>query len=217
MPLPRFKLYHFPMTRSARVKWMLHEVLDDDFDVEVVQLFQGEQYAEDYLSINPNHNVPTLEITMPDGSVRHLLESGAMVTFLADAFPDKGLAPPPHPFSLERADYLQMVFFGASWVDMMLWQIRLHETILSEADREEGTALRYRRKLAEEVEPQLLARLESHPYICGERFSAADCIMAHNVSWARGYGLCQDETFRAYLSKVSKRPAFVKAFADARR
>jgi glutathione S-transferase len=191
-------------------------VLDDDFDVEVVQLFQGEQYAEEYLSINPNHNVPTLEITMPDGSVRHLLESGAMVTFLADAFPDKGLAPPPHPFSLERADYLQMVFFGASWVDMMLWQIRLHETILSEADREEGTALRYRRKLAQEVEPQLLARLKKHPYICGERFSAADCIMAHNVSWARGYGLCQDETFRAYLSKVSKRPAFVKAFADAR-
>jgi glutathione S-transferase len=34
--------------------------------------------------------------------------------------------------------------------------------------------------------------------------------------WARGYGLCQDEIFRGYLSKVSKRPAFAKAFADAR-
>jgi hypothetical protein len=31
--------------------------------------------------------------------------------------------------------------------------------------------------------------------------------------WARGYGLCQDGIFRRYLSGLSKRPAFVKAFA----
>ena len=106
---------------------MLHEVVGDDFDVVPVKLFEGEQYGAEYLSQNPNHNVPMLEITMPDGSTEVMLESGAMVTFLADAFPEKGLAPAPSPFSLERADYLQMMFFGASWVDMMLWQIRMQE------------------------------------------------------------------------------------------
>lgn len=216
MTTPRFKLYHFPATRSARVKWMLHEVLDDDFEVELVPLYEGKQYESDYLSMNPNHNVPTLEITMPDGQVKHLLESGAMVTFLADAFAEKGLAPPPSPLSLERADYLQMLHFGASWMDMILWQVRVHEHLLADDQKDPRTIERYRSKFVEEIEPQLRRRFEKHAFICGDAFTAADCIVGHNVIWARGYGLCQDEIFRAYISKLSKRPAFVKAFADAR-
>ena len=216
MTTPRFKLYHYPATRSARVKWMLHEVLDDDFEVEIVPLYEGKQYESDYLSMNPNHNVPTLEITMPDGQIKHLLESGAMVTFLADAFPEEGLAPPPSPLSLERADYLQMLYFGASWMDMILWQLRVHENLLADDQKDLRTIERYRSKFVEEIEPQLRRRFEKHPFICGDAFTAADCIVGHNVIWARGYGLCRDETFRGYISKVSKRPAFVKAFADAR-
>lgn len=216
MTTPRFKLYHYPATRSARVKWILHEVVDDDFEVELVPLYEGKQYGADYLSKNPNHNVPTLEITMPDGRSKHMLESGAMVTFIADAFPEKGLAPPPSPLSFERADYLQMLYFGASWMDMILWQVRVHEHLLTDADKDERTIQRYRAKFIEEIEPQLRQRFEKQPFICGDAFTAADCIIGHNVIWARGYGLCQDEIFRSYLSKVSKRPAFVKAFADAR-
>lgn len=216
MPTPRFKLYHYPATRSARVKWILHEVVDDDFDVEIVSLYEGEQYGAEYLSKNPNHCVPTLEVTMPDGSSEYMLESGAIVTFLADAYPEKGLAPPPAPFSRERADYLQMLYFGASWMDMMLWQLRMHESLLGESDKDPRTIERYRDKFTKEVEPQLRARFERQPFICGDRFSAADCVIGHNVIWARGYGLCQDDIFRAYVSRLAKRPAFVKAFADAR-
>lgn len=211
----RFKLYHYPATRSARVKWMLHEVLDDDFEVELVPLYEGTQYDAEYLSKNPNHNVPTLEITMPDGRSTHMLESGAMVTFLADAFPEKGLAPAPAPCSLERADYLQMLYFGASWMDMILWQIRVHEHLLRADDKDPRTIQRYRDKFVSEIEPQLSARFERQAFICGDAFSAADCIIGHNVMWARGYGLCRGEVFRGYLSRVSKRPGFMKAFADA--
>jgi len=216
MTKPRFKLYHYPATRSARVKWMLHEVVDDDFDVEIVPVYEGKQYEAEYLRKNPNHNVPTLEITVPGERPVHMLESGAMVTLLADAFPEKGLAPPPAPFSLERADYLQMLYFGASWMDMILWQVRVHEHLLTDDEKDPRTIKRYRDKFVSEVEPQIRARFERHPFICGDAFSAADCIMGHNVIWARGYGLCRDEIFRSYISRVSKRPAFVKAFADAR-
>ena len=216
MTAPRFKLYHYPATRSARVKWILHEVVDDEFDIELVPLYEGKQYSAEYMSKNPNHNVPTLEITMADGRSKQMLESGAMVAFLADAFPEKGLAPPPSPLSLERADYLQMLYFGASWMDMILWQVRVHEHLLSDADKDARTIERYRNKFTKEIEPQLRQRFERHPFICGDKFTAADCIIGHNVIWARGYGLCQDEIFRGYLSKVSKRPAYIKAFADAR-
>ncbi len=135
MKTPTFKLYHFPATRSARVKWMLHEVLEDDFEVELVNLYAGEQHDPEYVRKNLNHCVPTLDVTMEDGTTMHMIESGAMVTFLADTFPEKGLAPPPLPSSLARADYLQMLYFGASWMDMMLWQIRVHEHLLGEEQK----------------------------------------------------------------------------------
>ena len=71
-------------------------------------------------------------------------------------------------------------------------------------------------KMCATPDDEVRQRFEQHPFICGYGFTAADCIIGHNVIWARGYGLCQDEIFRSYLSKISKRPAFVKAFADAR-
>jgi len=213
MNLKRLKLYHYPATRSARVKWLLHELLDDDFDVEVVPLYEGAQYSKEYCEKNPNHNVPVLEITLTNGATRMMLESGAMVSMLADIYPGKGLAPPPGEFSVARADYLQMLHFGTSWMDMMLWQIRIHTHLLGE-DSDEKTVLRYRQKFTGEVEPQLLERLTRTAFICGDRFSAADCVMGQNVLWAKAYGLCQPEAFGDYVSRLVQRPAFAKAYAD---
>jgi glutathione S-transferase len=215
MNIRHLKLYHYPASRSARVKWMLHEVVGDAFEVEKVGLYDGVQYGAEFLRLNPNHCVPVLEITWDSGDVQVMLESAAMVTFLADAYPEKGLAPPPGA-SPARADYLQMLHFGSTWIDMMLWQIRIHEHVLPLAERDPRTIARYRRKLTAEVEPQLAERLLRAPFICGEAFTAADCVIGHGITWARGYGLCRDEVFRAYLSRVSKRPAFAAAFADAR-
>ena len=215
MDIAALKLYHFPATRSARALWALHETVGEDFEVEPLDLYRGAQYREVYRRINPNHNVPLLEVRLADGSVHHMLESVAMVEWLVDAFPDKALAPPPG-LSLARADYLQMLHFGGTWMDMMLWQIRVHEHILPSAQADPHTIERYRAKFGDEVEPQLAARLTRTAFICGEAFCGADIVIGHDVTWARGYGLCQDEVFRSYLSRLAKRPAFRKAFADAR-
>jgi glutathione S-transferase len=213
MKYSRLKLYHYPATRSARVKWLLHELLDDDFDVEVVPLYEGAQYSADYMEKNPNHNVPTLEMTLDNGGRRMMHESGAMVSFLADIFPEKGLAPAANIFSLERVDYLQMLHFGTSSMDMMLWQIRIHTHVLG-ADRDENTVIRYQNKFITEVEPQLMARLEKHAHICGDQFSAVDCVMGQNVLWAKAYGLCRSTIFTDYTDRLAQRPAFAKAYSD---
>jgi glutathione S-transferase len=215
MQIRQLKLYHYPATRSARVKWALHEVVGEAFEVETVGLYAGVQYGEEFLRLNPNHGVPVLEITWADGRVQMMLESAAIVAFLADAYPEKGLAPPPGA-SPERADYLQMLHFGGSWADMMLWQVRIHEHVLPLSERDPRTVARYRAKFTGEVEPQLARRLERTAFICGDAFTAADCVIGHCVTWARGYGMCRDELFRAYLSRLARRPAFVAAFADAR-
>jgi glutathione S-transferase len=213
MKFTRLKLYHFPATRSARVKWLLHELLEDDFDVEVVPLYDGAQYSPDYLQKNPNHNVPALEVTLENGTRHMMLESGAMVSMLADLFPEKGLAPAAHVFSLARVDYLQMLHFATSWMDMMLWQIRIHTHVLGK-DSDERTIARYNQKFIGEVEPELIKRLDRSDYICGKTFSAVDCVMGQNVLWAKAYGLCQGQPFSDYVARLAQRPAFGKAYAD---
>ena len=213
MHIERLKLYHGPATRSARVNWLLHELIGDAFELRRVSLNDAEQYKPEYLAVNPHHAVPVLEITLRDGTAMTMIESGAMVALLADAYPDQRLAPPSSSLR-ERADYLQMLHFGASSMDMMLWQVKSHEDLLGESERDERSATRYRRKFVNEVEPQLRKRLEHHPFICGNGFLAVDCVIAHNVMWARLYGLCESLIFADYVARLAERPAFAKAFSD---
>jgi glutathione S-transferase len=213
MQIEKLKLYHGPATRSSRVKWLLHELIGDAFEVRQVSLNEAEQYDPEYLARNPNHAVPVLEITLRDGTRMMMIESAAMIVFLADTYSDQCLAPPTSSLRA-RADYLQMLHFGACWMDMMLWQIKIHEDLLSESERDVRSATRYRRKFVNEVEPQLRGRLERHPFICGSDFLAVDCVIAHNVMWARLYGLCQSAVFTDYIARLTARPAFTKAFSD---
>jgi glutathione S-transferase len=207
-----FKLYHDVGLRSARVKWILHELIEDRFEIEYVDIYGGQQYSPQYLTINPNHAVPVLKITREDGSSMHMLESAAMVALLADAFPEKGLAPSPG-LSFARADYLQVLHSGAS-IDMMLWQIRIHEDILRQSEKDVRTVVRYKSKFSKEIDPELRRRLDRGAFICGDQFSAADCVIAHCILWARLHGLCAGEPFDSYLNRMLERSAYRSAFSD---
>jgi glutathione S-transferase len=207
-----FKLYHDVGLRSVRVKWILHELIEDRFEIEYVDIYGGQQYSPQYLTINPNHAVPVLKITREDGSSMHMLESAAMVALLADAFPEKRLAPSPG-LSFTRADYLQVLHSGAS-IDMMLWQIRIHEDILRQSEKDVRTVVRYKSKFSKEIDPELRRRLDRGAFICGDEFSAADCVIAHCILWARLYGLCAGEPFDSYLNRMLERSAYRSAFSD---
>lgn len=213
MDYDKLVLYHYPATRSVRVRWMLLETVGGDFEVKRVDLYGGAQYEPEYLALNPNHNVPALEIHWRDGNVQVMLESAAIVEWLADSFPEKGLAPPPEA-GRERAEYLQYLHFGATWMDMMLWQIRVHRHILKREDADPRTVERYEAKFRSECEPQIADRLQHGGYVLGDEFSAADVIVGHNVFWARGYGLCQDQIFAGYLERLMARPALQHALDD---
>ncbi len=213
MDYQKLVLHHCPATRSVRVRWMLLETIGTDFEIRRVDLYGGAQYEPEFLALNPNHNVPALEIHWSDGSVQVMLESGAIVEWLADSFPEKGLAPRLDE-PRKRADYLRYLHFGATWMDMMLWQIRAHRHILRSDESDPRTIERYERKFRSECEPQIAACLQQGDYILGDHFSAADVIIGYNVFWASGYGLCQDEVFGSYLSRLMARTAMQEALND---
>jgi len=206
-------LYHYPLSRSARVKWLLHEMRGEDFKTIRVALRKGEQFTPEFLSKNPSHGVPVLDVTYTDGTQQIITESLAILTWLADL--DDRFAPPAADLRA-RADYLQVMALGGAWMDQMLWNIRLHETILPKTARNSDFAAFNRDKIKNEIAPQLSARLEKHDFICGDNFSAADCMTAHNINWAGAYGLCRTDVFKSYMSRMKSRPAFQLAFADAK-
>lgn len=215
MRIAKLRIHHFPATRSVRALWAAYETADCPVEILPLNLYRGEHLRPAFLAINPNHNVPVMEVEWEDGSHQVILESAAMVVFLADAFPKAGLAPADLS-SPARADWLQMIHLGSTQMDMALWQVRIHEHILPADQRDAKTVERYRGKIIDEFEPQIRARLERGDYMCGDAFSAADIIMGYNVFWARGYGLCQDPIFRRYFSRLAKREALARALADAK-
>jgi len=81
-------LYTNPMSRGRVARWMLEEV-GAPYKVELLD-YASTMKAPDYLAINPMGKVPAL---------RHgdaiVTETAAICAYLADAFPQARLAPPP--------------------------------------------------------------------------------------------------------------------------
>src|SRR5271165_1710647 len=96
--------YTNPMSRGRIVRWMLEET-GQPYRTEIIE-FGPAMKSPEYLAVNPMGKVPAL---------RHgdaiVTEAGAICAYLADAFPQVGLAPAPG--SRERGPYYRWLFFGA--------------------------------------------------------------------------------------------------------
>jgi glutathione S-transferase len=184
-------------------------------DLVRVDLLKGEGMAPEFLALNPNHAVPVLHLKYADGREQTLFESGAMVLHLADLYPQANLCPPASD-PVSRGDYLQMVAFNAAHLDTILWNIRLNQDLFPKAMRSDATVAFNKAKLQNEIIPQLEGRLSDQDWICGDQFTAADCIMAQNVGWMRSYGIGHEGAVHAYTKRLQARPSWQTAYADAR-
>ena len=80
-------LYTHPQSRGRIARWMLEET---GAPYETIVLGYAESMkSADYLAINPMGKVPAIK----HGEVV-VTEGAAICAYLADAFPDAGLAPP---------------------------------------------------------------------------------------------------------------------------
>ncbi len=101
--------YTNPMSRARTVRWMLEEV-GAPYRTEILE-YGTTMKAPAYLAINPMGKVPAI---VHRGDV--VTEGSAICAYLADAFPEAGLAPPP----TERADYYRWLFFATGPFDAAL-------------------------------------------------------------------------------------------------
>jgi len=82
------KLYHNPLSScSQKVRMVLHEK-KLSWESQVIDLQKGEQFTADYLALNPNAVVPTLE-----DQGHTVIESTLINEYLDDAYADITLKP----------------------------------------------------------------------------------------------------------------------------
>src|ERR1700753_3225313 len=98
--------YTNPMSRGRIVRWMLEEV-GQPYRTEILQ-YASSMKSPEYLAVNPMGKVPAIK----HGEVV-VTEGAAICAYLADVFPEAGLAPAPD----KRGDYYRWLFFAAGPVE----------------------------------------------------------------------------------------------------
>lgn len=200
------KLYGFGPTRSLRALWGLKE-LGAEFELIPVNLLAGEHQRPDFLALNPAGKVPVLV----DGDLV-ITESAAIVLYLAEKYPEKGLM----PARLEqRAQVYRWVLFAVTELEQPLWRITKHSFLYPEQKR-----LAKDIDLAREDFTAMAAVLERHmegrQYIVGDHVTVADCVTAYLMDWANEQHLLDGfPNLRAYLQRMYARSTAPQRIAEA--
>jgi glutathione S-transferase len=191
-------LYYLPGTRAERVRWILDE-LGLQYATRRIELFRGEGQQPAYLAIHPLGQLPALQV---DGET--MIESGAIVQWLAETHPESNLAPAVQLPA--RRSFDQWMYFAVATLEAPAWEMMLHGRILPEDQAVRAIVpfaeQRYKKALA-----VLAQALHGQDYLVANRFSAADIMTGYILAWFPE----QLEPFpalQAYLARLRQRPAW---------
>jgi len=188
-------LYTNPMSRGRIARWMLEEA-GVSYHTEILD-FGTTMKAPAYLAINPMGKVPSI---VHDGKV--ITECAAICAYVADAFPQSGLA----PATADRADYYRWLFFAAGPLEAAA----VNRALGFEVPADRRAMIGY--GTYEAVLDTLEGALMSSPYIAGERFTAADVYVGSHLGWGMQFGTIEKRpVFETYYAKLAARPAAKRA------
>jgi glutathione S-transferase len=189
--------YTNPMSRGRIVRWMLEEI-GHPYRTEVLD-YGTTMKAPGYLAINPMGKVP---------AIRHgdivVTEAAAICAYLADAFPEAGLAPPPG--DRRRGPYYRWLFFAAGPVEAAATNKALGLVVPEGRERMAGYG-----SLAD-VMNALEGAVSREDYIVGDRFTAADVYLGSQIGWGMMFGSIEKRpAFERYWERIGARPAALRA------
>lgn len=190
--------YTNPMSRGQIARWALEEV---GAEYEQVLLDYGTTMkGEDYLAVNPMGKVPAIK---HDGNV--VTEASAICAYLAEAFPNAGLA----PHEGERAAYYRWMFFAAGPLEQAITiEKMLHVSMEEEQQRTVGFGS------YQAAVDALAGWMKDRDYICGERFTMADVYVGSQVDWGVQFGTLPElDVFQAYAGRLRERDSYKRAKA----
>ena len=191
--------YTNPQSRGRIAHWMMEE-LGEPYDAVWLDYGTSMKSAA-YLAVNPMGKVPALR----DGDTV-VTEAAAICAYLADRFPDKGLAPPPG--SAARAAYFRWMFFTAGPLEMATTAKALGWAV------PEGRSVMVGFGSYAQTMDALETALQPGPHVCGELFTAADVVLGSALMWGLMFGTVgKRPVFEAYVTRLQQRPALQRANA----
>ena len=190
--------YTNPMSRGRIVRWMLEEI-GTPYRTELIDY--ETMKAPSYLAINPMGKVP---------AIRHgdtvVTECAAICAYLADAFPEAGLAPPPGDHA--RGPYYRWLFFAAGPVEAAVTNKSMGFEVPAGKEMMAG----YGSFAA--VMDTLEKAVSQSDYVAGDRFSAADVYFGAQIGWGMRFGSMEKRpAFERYWERIGNRPAALRATA----
>lgn len=194
-------LHYAPRTRSFTALWLLEE-LGVPYRLESFDLASGRQRSAEHLALNPMGKVP---VVVDHGTP--VSELGAIAIYLADRYPEAGLA--PRLDEPARAAYLRWIFFATAVMEPAYaerfnkWEPQPLRNAWGSFDRMVAVAT-----AGVSPGPFLLS-----PFL-GERFTAADVVFASMVRFGLLFGALEKEgPLAAYVARATARDAFARASA----
>ena len=199
---PRLRFFHAPNTRSSGVRALLEElgaVAGRDYELCVIDFKRGEQRAPAFMAINPMGKVPALV----DGTAL-ITEQPAIYQYLAERFPQSGLAPPVG--DPQRGPFLRwLAYYGSSFepaiIDKALKRDAPPPSMCPWGDDQT-------------MQDTYVAALQRGPYFLGERYSAVDVLWGSALTWMLGFKLVPElPVIVDYVARCNARPAVQRAKA----
>lgn len=187
--------YTNPQSRGQIIRWLLEELGQP---YETVLLDYGTTMkGPDYLAINPMGKVPAIK-----HGDQVVSECAAICAYLADAFPQAGLLPPPE----HRGAYYRWLFFTAGPLEAIFtakaigWEVPAGKEAMAGFGSFD---------LAIDT---IAGALDGKAFVAGDRFSAADVYVASLLDFMLNFKLVEPRPeFNAYLTPLRTRPAYVRA------
>ncbi len=189
--------YTNPMSRGRIVRWMLEEI-GQPYRTEIIE-YGPAMHQDPYRAINPMGKVPALQ-----HGQAVVTETAAIIAYLADAFPEAGLAPPcTDPL---RGAYYRWLFFAAGPVEAAITNQHLGFVV----PPEKAAFCGYGSFAA--VMDVMEDAVSHSPYLTGELFTAADIYFGSQIGFGLRFGsIDKRPAFKAYWERLKDRPALRRA------
>jgi glutathione S-transferase len=187
--------YTNPQSRGQIIRWMLEEV-GASYDTHILD-YASTLKGPEYLAINPMGKIPAIR---HNGKV--VTEVAAIIAYLADTFPEAGLA----PALSDRADYYRWMFFASGPIE---------QAFSNKAAGFEPTPERQRMFGYGNFELTIdtaAGALKDKTYIAGDRFSAADVLFGSQINFMTMFGMLEPRpVFTDYIARITDRDAYRRA------
>ena len=175
------------------------------YDLTFVDFSKNEQKAPDYLKLNPNGKIPTIE----DRSERRaIFESGAILWHLATKY---GKFLPTE--EVAKSEVMQWMFFQVGHVGPMMGQAMYFQHIAAPNGQVEPFSIKRYVDESRRLLEVMNTRLEGRDWIAADEYTIADMML---YPWARAYVWARASVdglphLKAWFDRIDKRPAVQKA------